>query len=102
MFRSSILANVFKKSILFLGSTVPLMLLSRLALAEDSEDLLAGLMPSIASTFGHSSTVMKCLYIGEVVMAVVGFIKTKNPLIFLGIVVLSLFLNFVLRHLVGI
>ncbi len=102
MFSHSSIANALKKSILFLGSTIPLMLFTRIALAADSEDLASSLMPSIASTFGSGSTVLKVIYLIEFIAAVAGFIATRKPTVFLGIIAISLFVNLGLKHFVGI
>lgn len=55
-----------------------------------SGDLLGGQDATVKATFGHGSSLEKYFYIGEVIMAMFAYIKTKNPLIFVGLVLLML------------
>jgi hypothetical protein len=57
MFKFSIISNVLKKTLLFLSSTVPLMLLTHVALAAEAEDYLAkaNVLAVIKKNMGYSS-----------------------------------------------
>jgi len=57
MFRLSSLSNVLKKSIFFLSTTIPLMLFSRLALADEAVDYLAkaNVLAVIKKNMGYTS-----------------------------------------------
>lgn len=63
----------------------------------DADDL-SGVMTSVKSDFGTGSTFIKLLYLAEIIACVYGYHKTKNIAILMGIVVVSLFLNFALGH----
>jgi len=51
-------------------------------------DLMASQTGDATDTFGLNSTVLRWIYMGEIVMSLVGFIKTRNPLIFVGLVIM--------------
>ncbi|MCW0309741.1 type IV conjugative transfer system pilin TraA [Pantoea ananatis] len=53
-----------------------------------ANDLMATQTGDATDTFGLNSTVLRWIYMGEIVMSLVGFIKTKNPLIFVGLVIM--------------
>lgn len=61
-------------------------------------DELSGVMTSVKSNFGTDSTFIKLLYLAEVIVGVYTYHKTKNIPVLLGIVIVSLFLNFALGH----
>jgi len=60
-------------------------------------DPLSGLMTTLQATFGTSSTFVHVLYLAEVVTGIVGFIKSKHPYSFVGIVLVTLFMTFALN-----
>jgi type IV conjugative transfer system pilin TraA len=61
-------------------------------------DELSGVMSSVKSNFGTDSTFIHLLYLAEVVVGVYTYHKTKNIPVLLGIVIISLFLNYALGH----
>ncbi len=54
-------------------------------------DLLAGGKDDVKATFGADSFVIMCIYIAEIVIGVATYIRTKNLLILLGLVVVIVF-----------
>jgi hypothetical protein len=62
----------------------------RLCLA-DSDPLESSLKPQIQALFGAGSTVAYGIYIGEIVMGSVAYVKTKNLMLLLGVPILMLF-----------
>lgn len=56
----------------------------------NAEDLLKSQKADANDTFGHGSTVEWVLYIAEIIVSVVGYIKTRNPMVFAGLVILIL------------
>ncbi|STO41467.1 type IV conjugative transfer system pilin TraA [Escherichia coli] len=54
-------------------------------------DLLAGGKNDVKATFGADSFVIMCIYIAEIVIGVATYIRTKNLLILLGLVVVIVF-----------
>lgn len=61
------------------------------AYAETSNDPLASIKDTIAEGFGSGSTLTLCIYIGEVILTTVSYIKTKNLLLLLSIPILIFF-----------
>lgn len=57
------------------------------------DDLLKVGDTTVKATFGKDSSLMTWLLIGEVVMAILGYVATKNFKILGGIIVLSVFIN---------
>lgn len=55
-----------------------------------AEDLLASQKTDANDTFGHGSTVEWTLYIAEIIVSVVGYIKTRNPMVFGGMIIVLL------------
>ncbi len=49
-----------------------------------AEDLLSSQKQDAKDTFGHGSTVEWGLYIGEIIISIITFIKTRNPALFVG------------------
>lgn len=72
-----------------------LMLLWRQAFAGD--DPLEGTDASLAATLGSSGTGRKFIYLVEGVVAVAAYIKTKNVLMFSGVVAIAIFLNILFK-----
>jgi hypothetical protein len=60
----------------------------------DGDDLLKGTDAAWWATF--NGTGKNYLYAGEGVIALLGFIKTRNPGVLIGIVVVAIFINIVL------
>lgn len=80
--------SVFGFFVLFLG----LNCLCNLALAGSAVDPLAeSIKPQIQALFGAGSTVAYAIYIAEIVLGSVAYIKTKNILLFAGVPLLMLF-----------
>jgi len=65
------------------------------AFAAEGIDLLAGTDADLIKTI--TGTGKTYLYISELIIASVGFIKTRNPMIFLGILALSVGFNVLLK-----
>ncbi|RKT89517.1 type IV conjugative transfer system pilin TraA [Rahnella aquatilis] len=53
-------------------------------------DLMATQKADANDTFGHGSTVEWVLYVAEIIVSVTGFIKTRNPMVFAGLIMLIL------------
>lgn len=79
-----------------LAAALPLMLLASLLQPALATDLLAGGKPDVEATFGKDSLVVMCIYLAEFVVGVSMYIKTKNPLVLLGMVVLMVFTTVIL------
>lgn len=60
-----------------------------------AEDLLVGGKEVVNDTFGQDSTFSKWLILGEAVVALLIYIKTKNMMVLAGVVVVIVFLNIV-------
>lgn len=63
---------------------------TRLAHATGS-DLLATQNSTVTGTFGEGSSLVKWFYIAEVIFGIFLFIKTRSPLVFVGIVMAVIF-----------
>ena len=57
----------------------------------DTDPLETSLKPQIQALFGAGSTVAYAIYIGEIVMGGVAYVKTKNLMLLLGVPILVLF-----------
>lgn len=55
-----------------------------------AEDLLKTQKADTTDTFGHGSTVEYMLYVGEIIISIVGFIKSRNPMVFTGMIMVLL------------
>jgi hypothetical protein len=66
----------------------------------DGSDLLDGTGSDLIATLMGSRFKM-FVYIGEGLLSLIAFIKTKNPLILLGIIVVAFFFNLIL-HISGV
>lgn len=54
-------------------------------------DPLVALRAQVGAVFGTGSTVTYCIYIAEVILGAVSYIKTKNLMLLLGVPILMLF-----------
>lgn len=79
-----------KKVLSRLAALSPLLLLGVGQMA-NATDLLAGGKDDVRATFGADSFVMMCIIIAELVVGVGMYIRTKNLLILLGLVVVIVF-----------
>jgi type IV conjugative transfer system pilin TraA len=57
----------------------------------DTDPLASSLKPEIQALFGSDSTVAYGIYIAEIVMGSVAYVKTKNLMLLLGVPILMLF-----------
>ncbi|MEA9392684.1 type IV conjugative transfer system pilin TraA [Acerihabitans sp. TG2] len=53
-------------------------------------DLLAAQKTDANDTFGHGSTLEWTLYVAETIVSVTGYIKTRNPMVFVGLIIIIL------------
>lgn len=81
--------------IVLIGTT--LMFLWSQAFADSGSDPLAGTDASLIATLGSNGTGRKFLYLVEGIFATVTFIKTKNPMLFSGVVAIAIFLNILFK-----
>lgn len=65
------------------------------AFADDGGDLLQGTDTSAWATF--NGTGKKYIYLGEGLLALFTYIKTKNVLALIGIVIVAIFINIILK-----
>ncbi|MGZ0000023.1 type IV conjugative transfer system pilin TraA [Citrobacter freundii] len=79
-----------KKALSRLAALSPLLLLGVGQMA-NATDLLAGGKDDVKATFGADSFVMMCIIIAELIVGVAMYIRTKNLLILLGLVVVIVF-----------
>ena len=78
------------KALSRLAALSPLLLLGVGQMA-NATDLLAGGKDDVKATFGADSFVMMCIIIAELIVGVAMYIRTKNLLILLGLVVVIVF-----------
>ena len=58
-----------------------------------ADDDLSGVKTSMQGDFGKDSTFVGAMYLVEIVMAGVTYIKSKNMMALIGVVLLSIFVN---------
>ncbi|EAM2857751.1 type IV conjugative transfer system pilin TraA [Salmonella enterica] len=73
-----------------LATLSPLLLLGAGQMAQ-ATDLLAGGKDDVKATFGADSFVIMCIYIAEMIVGVAMYIRSKNMLMLLGMVVVIVF-----------
>ncbi len=56
-----------------------------------TDPLAAIIKPQITALFGPGSTVSYCIYVGEIVLGAIGYAKSKNPLLLVGVPILVIF-----------
>lgn len=81
---------ISQKALSRLAAFSPLLLLGIGQMAH-ATDLLAGGKDDVKATFGADSFVMMCVIIAELIVGVSMYIRTKNLLILLGLVVVIVF-----------
>ncbi len=58
---------------------------------DPNTDMLSGARKEIDTQFGAGSTFMYAVYFIEVILGIAAYIKTKNPLVFAGLIVIVIF-----------
>ena len=58
--------------------------------SDGGTDFLSGTEGDITSSFGSDSTIMTYIRIAEVMTSIVAYVKTKNPLIFVSVIILMI------------
>lgn len=61
------------------------------AFCDASDPLATIIKPQITALFGPGSTVSYCIYVGEIVLGAIGYAKSKNPLLLIGVPILVIF-----------
>ena len=56
-----------------------------------ADPLSSIIKPQITALFGPGSTVSYCIYVGEIVLGAIGYAKSKNPLLLVGVPILVIF-----------
>lgn len=56
-----------------------------------SDPLASTVLPQVQALFSPTSTVAYCIYVAEVLLASIAYVKTKSPLTLLGIPILMIF-----------
>lgn len=74
----------------FICTIVLALAFSRLANATGT-DLLASQKSTVDATFGSGSSLITWFYIAEIIMGLVIYIKSRQPLVFVGIVLAVIF-----------
>ena len=88
--------ELLKRGLLMMLTAIGLLLLSAKVFAAGGSgtDLLANADGDVEATFGQNSKLLHWIYIGEIIMAIIGYIKVRNPMIFAGLVLLLVFTHF--------
>lgn len=61
------------------------------AFCDASDPLATVIKPQVTALFGPESTVSYCIYVGEIVLGAIGYAKSKNPLLLIGVPILVIF-----------
>lgn len=61
------------------------------AYADDATDYLAGQKDMISKNFGDGSTLVYAAYMAEIISAIALYIKSKNLLVLVGLVIILIF-----------
>lgn len=74
--------------------------MANISLAAD-DPLAATLKPQVAALFGSGSTITYCIYLAEIVLGSVAYVKSKNLLLLLGVPILMLFTHAMFTYIGG-
>ena len=66
-----------------------------------ADDLLSGAKTDIKSNFGQDSTFIWIIYLIEIILGIITFVKTKNYFALAGIVVVVIFTKFAFAKFAG-
>lgn len=86
MTKKNICKNLLRYSSVIAGISA-----GSVCLAAGADPLADSLKPQIAAMFGAGSTVSYAIYTAEMIAGAVGYIKSKNPLILVGVPILVMF-----------
>lgn len=80
-----------RRALKIAGTASALALVPALAHATSTGDLLSAQASTVNSTFGHGSTLEKWFYIAELIISLMLFIKSRSPLVFVGLIFMIIF-----------
>lgn len=80
-----------------LALTASIMIIWNQAFAGINDDPLAGTSDSLVATLSSSGTGRKFIYLTEGIFAIATYIKTKNVMMFGGVVGIAIFLNILFK-----
>ena len=86
--RKQAILHTIKPAIVLLAAGF---ILPALCQASSSDPLANSVKPEVAALFGAGSTIAYCIYLAEIVLGSVAYVKTKNLLLLLGVPILMLF-----------
>ncbi|OGT34145.1 MAG: hypothetical protein A3C44_00580 [Gammaproteobacteria bacterium RIFCSPHIGHO2_02_FULL_39_13] len=66
-----------------------------------ADPLAATVLPQIQALFGPTSTISYCIYLAEIIVGAVGYVKTKNLLILIGVPILVIFTSAMFTYIGG-
>jgi hypothetical protein len=93
-------SNHFKNHVWhYVAGLVGLMITSFGFAADDP--LALSIKPGITALFGTGSTVSYGIYIGEIILGAVAYIKSKNPMVLVGVPILVLFTHGMFSYISG-
>ena len=90
MVKNKWIEKINLKLILIVGSYIAAIFGSIHGYAGTGVDYLSGTEGDITSSFGSDSTIMTYVRIAEVMTSIIAYVKTKNPLIFVSVVILMI------------
>lgn len=92
---ASLFKSAFKKFNLNkacgMASTFLFLLLASKVAQASGTDLLSSQNTTVNSTFGSGSSLVKWMYLAEIIMAIFAYVRTRSPLVFFGLVVVIIF-----------
>jgi type IV conjugative transfer system pilin TraA len=90
--RECFMKNIIKKPIQMLSTALLFSICYiKAVLADDRGDLLVNAGKKVQTTFGQNPQFIHWLFLAEVVVATMAYIKVRNPAIFIGLALLLIF-----------
>lgn len=82
---------ILRKKLLRNGGLVLISLMASHAAFAAGGDLLAAQDSTVTDTFGHGSSLEKYFYYAEIIMALFAYIRSRSPMVFVGLVMVIIF-----------
>ena len=77
------------------------MFMASTAFCDSADPLAATVLPQVQALFGPTSTISYCIYLAEIIVGAVGYVKTKNLLILIGVPILVIFTSAMFTYITG-
>ncbi len=95
------LSKMFSRTISYLTFAYGVFVCNLCLAGEAKDPLYDSVRPQVEALFGPGSTVAYCIYVAEIILGSVLYIKNKNPLTLVGVPIIVIFTSAMFKYIGG-